>query len=159
MLAGAAYPTVDHALVDADAETSVNHLIEAVTSLRRYRDELGVPSKIALRGRLVAEGYDEGLLEQLQRLGRVELGGPAGETAVGSLAIPGGAIELLETEGFDPAAADKKSEARAQELRGEIARLQKKLGNEQFVARAPDAVVQAERDKLAGYERELAALS
>lgn len=159
LLAAAAYPTVDHALVDADAETSVNHLIEAVTSLRRYRDELGVPSKVALRGRLVADGYDEGLLEQLQRLGRVELGGPAGETAVGSLAIPGGAIELLETDGFDPAAADKKSEARAEELRGEIARLQKKLGNEQFVARAPDAVVQAERDKLAGYERELAALS
>ena len=56
---------------------------------------------------------------------------------------------MLATDGFDPAAADKKSEARAEELRGEIARLQKKLGNEQFVAKAPAAVVEAEREKLA----------
>lgn len=159
LLAAAGYPTVDQALVNAQAEADVNRLIEAVTSLRRYRDEIGMPAKVALCGRLVAEGYDDDLVGQLQRLGRVDFVSGSDEAAVGSLAIPGGTVELLATEGFDPAAADKKNEARARELRDEIARLQKKLGNEQFVAKAPEAVVRGEREKLAGYERELAALS
>ncbi|MBK5230912.1 MAG: class I tRNA ligase family protein, partial [Thermoleophilia bacterium] len=158
LLAASAYPTVDHSLVDADAENAIARLVEAVTSLRRYRDELGVAPKVSLRGRLVAEGYDEVLLAQLQRLGRVELSHD-GETPVGSLAIPGGAIELLPSDAFDPAAADAKQAARADELRGEIERLQTRLGNEQFVAKAPFAVVQGERDKLARYRDELDALA
>ena len=34
---------------------------------------------------------------------------------------------------------------------GEIFRLDKKLGNEKFIAKAPEAVVQAERDKRGDY--------
>ena len=50
-------------------------------------------------------------------------------------------------------------------LRKEIARVEddmafvnKKLGNPKFVERAPDHIVQKERDKLAGFEQEKAAL-
>ena len=43
-------------------------------------------------------------------------------------------------------------------LTGEIERARGKLANERFVARAPEAVVQAERDKLATLEAELAEL-
>ena len=37
-------------------------------------------------------------------------------------------------------------------LEGEIKRLEGKLGNEKFVANAPEAVVAEERDKLSGYQ-------
>ena len=40
----------------------------------------------------------------------------------------------------------------------EIARAERKLANERFVAKAPAEVVEAERDKLARYRRELDAL-
>ncbi len=40
-------------------------------------------------------------------------------------------------------------------LESEVERLEKKLGNESFVQRAKPDVVQAEREKLAGYERDL----
>jgi valyl-tRNA synthetase len=43
-------------------------------------------------------------------------------------------------------------------LRGEIARAESMLANERFVARAPAEVVQAEREKLERYRRELDAL-
>ncbi len=157
LLAASVFPVVDKSLVDSDSENDVNRLIEAITSLRRYRDELGVAPKVTLRGRLVAEGYDDGLIEQLQRMARVEL--VADDAAsVGSLAIPGGAIELLPSDGFDPAAADAKKAVRADQLREEIARVEQKLANEQFVAKAPESVVQAERDKLARFQDELESL-
>jgi len=156
MLAVSPYPAFDGALVDDAAEAKVNRLIEAVTNLRRYRDELGVAPSAGLRGRLNAEGY-EGVEEHLARLGRIELG-VVGEEAVGALAIPGGSIEMLPSDAFDPAEIEAKKAARAKELDGEIKRIESKLSNEQFVAKAPEAVVQVERDKLARYQEERAAL-
>jgi valyl-tRNA synthetase len=126
-----------------------------VTALRRHRDELGVAPSAGLRGRLSAEGY-RGVEQQLARLGRIELGGD--DESVAALAIPGGSIEVFASEAVDPAEVEAKKEARAAELRNEIARVNGKLGNEQFVAKAPDAVVDAEREKLARFEAELAAL-
>ena len=49
-------------------------------------------------------------------------------------------------------------EAEAERLRGEIARAEGMLANERFVQNAPGNVVEAEREKLERYRRELAAL-
>jgi valyl-tRNA synthetase len=50
-------------------------------------------------------------------------------------------------------------DAELERLRGEIARAEKMLANERFVENAPDDVVEAEREKLERYRRELDALS
>jgi valyl-tRNA synthetase len=50
-------------------------------------------------------------------------------------------------------------EAEAERLRGEIARAEKMLANERFVQNAPGDVVEAEREKLERYRRELDALN
>jgi valyl-tRNA synthetase len=50
-------------------------------------------------------------------------------------------------------------EAEVERLRGEIARAEGMLANERFVQNAPDDVVDAEREKLERYRRELDALS
>jgi valyl-tRNA synthetase len=157
LLAAAPFPSVDHDLVDEEAEADVTRLVEAVTSLRRYRDELGVAPSASLRGRLIAEGYEE-LAGHLSRLGRIEIS-DAGEEFVGTLAIPGGAIEMLPSDAFDPAEIEAKKAVRAKELQGEIKRIEGKLDNQQFVAKAPDHVVQVERDKLARFRDELASLT
>jgi hypothetical protein len=49
-------------------------------------------------------------------------------------------------------------QAERERLRGEIARAEGMLANERFVERAPAAVVEAEREKLERYRRELDAL-
>ena len=54
--------------------------------------------------------------------------------------------------------ADGNREAEVERLRGEVARAEGMLANERFVANAPAAVVDAEREKLERYRRELEAL-
>jgi len=49
-------------------------------------------------------------------------------------------------------------EAERERLRGEVARAEKMLANERFVANAPAEVVEAERAKLERYRRELDAI-
>jgi valyl-tRNA synthetase len=49
-------------------------------------------------------------------------------------------------------------DAERERLRGEIARAEKMLANERFVANAPAEVVEAERAKLERYRRELDAI-
>jgi valyl-tRNA synthetase len=51
------------------------------------------------------------------------------------------------------------AEAEAERLRSEIARAEKMLANERFVQNAPGEVVEAEREKLERYRRELDALN
>jgi valyl-tRNA synthetase len=50
-------------------------------------------------------------------------------------------------------------EAEVERLRGEIGRAEGMLANKRFVQNAPDDVVEAEREKLERYRRELDALS
>jgi valyl-tRNA synthetase len=58
----------------------------------------------------------------------------------------------------DRVKADGDVEAERGRLRKEIARAEAMLANERFVTKAPPEVVEAEREKLARYRRELEAL-
>ena len=49
----------------------------------------------------------------------------------------------------------RRTAERRETLQAEIARAEGKLANEKFVAKAPEAVVQGERDKLAALRAEL----
>jgi valyl-tRNA synthetase len=57
-----------------------------------------------------------------------------------------------------PVAGNGNVEAERARLRNEIARAEKMLANERFVAKAPAEVVEAERAKLERYRRELDAI-
>ena len=67
-------------------------------------------------------------------------------------------MEVLATEGLDLGAAGRRREEQLAALRGEIERAEGKLGNAGFVEKAPPAVVEGERVKLARYRAELEAL-
>ncbi|MDQ6731283.1 MAG: valine--tRNA ligase, partial [Actinomycetota bacterium] len=114
-----------------------------------------------LAARLRAEGYGE-TAGHLGRLGRLDL--VAGEQAPDAVApaaivpVPGGAVEILPGEGLDLGAAQRKLEQRRTALQSEIERAARKLDNADFVAKAPEAVVAAERDKLARLHAELEAM-
>jgi valyl-tRNA synthetase len=54
--------------------------------------------------------------------------------------------------------ADGNREAEIERLRKEVARAEGMLANDRFVAKAPPEVVDAEREKLERYRRELAAV-
>jgi valyl-tRNA synthetase len=156
LLAVAEWPQPDGALADDAAEAELARLIEAVTSLRRYREEVGAKPSAIVRGRLAADGYD-GLREHLARLARFELVGedPSNGDVLATVPVPGGGMQVLPSDAFDPAEAERRRAARREQLAGEIERAERKLANEQFVERAPAEVVAEERRKLEEYREAL----
>jgi valyl-tRNA synthetase len=77
---------------------------------------------------------------------------------VASVTVPDGAVGVLPSAEVDVEAAERRLEARREELRREVSRAEGKLANEAFVTRAPAHVVEAERTKLARLSAELEAL-
>ncbi len=152
LLAGAPMPGVDEALVDREAEAEVERVIELVRSVRGWRESIGVRPGLELRATLPVGEAVVPLVERLARLRRAE-----GE-AVATVPVPGGVVGVLESEGLDLGAAERKREAERGRIEADIAFVSRKLDNPGFVAKAPERVVAAEREKLERLRAELAAL-
>jgi valyl-tRNA synthetase len=156
LLAVAPWPEPDDALLDPEAEAVVGRLIDAVTELRRYRDEVGARAGTDVPGKLLADGYEE-VRDQVARLARFELVDPAqpdGEV-LATVPVPGGAVQVLPSDAFDPDEAERRIAARRDQLRSEVERAERKLANEGFVKKAPAEVVDEERRKLEEYRQAL----
>jgi valyl-tRNA synthetase len=142
---------------DPAAEAELGRLIEAVQALRGWRNSAEVRPGQSLPARLNADGYEQ-TATQLARLARLDFSETNGAEAAAAIPIPGGVVEILAGAGVDLGAAERKREAARATLQAEIERCERKLGNAGFVAKAPAAVVQSERDKLARLRSELEAL-
>jgi valyl-tRNA synthetase len=154
---------------DAEAERALADAIAAVQALRGWRDGVGAAAGARIPGRLEAEGYEQ-TAAHVARLARFELGvgsppspPPAPDTNgaidAATIAIPGGAVVVHASDAVDLGAAERKLAERRAKLEAEVARCEGKLANERFVAKAPDAVVAAEREKLARLREELVGLA
>ena len=152
LLMGSRWPAADDSLTDPDAEAEVARAIAAVQELRGWRDRVGAVPSAVLPARLEAGGYER-TAAHVARLARVAWSRDGGEP-LATVAIPGGVIALLESEAVDLGAAARRIEERRGWLDAEIERAERKLGNAGFVAKAPEAVVEAERDKLARLREE-----
>ncbi|HEX5192820.1 MAG TPA: valine--tRNA ligase [Solirubrobacteraceae bacterium] len=149
LLAQRTVPRLAAAGADADAEAAVERAIAAIQALRRWRSEAAVQAGAVLPARLAAPGYEQ-TSEHVARLGRLTLNGAGPEeTAIASVPVPGGVVEILGGAGLDRGAQVDKLRAQLADVDSEIARAGGKLANRGFVAKAPAHVVQAERDKLA----------
>ncbi len=141
----AAYPAADEARFDSAAEVEVGEEIELTRAIRRWRETAGVGPGVVL----AARGREPH--ELVARLARVEFGADGTGEAVATV----GAVEIMPSDGVDAELVRAGLEARRAELQGEVSRAEGKLANERFVAKAPADVVEAEREKLDRYRREL----
>ena len=80
------------------------------------------------------------------------------DAPVATVGVPGGNVAVLASDKVDIEAERKRAAERVKVLQAEIKRAEGKLANQGFVAKAPEAVVQAERDKLERLRQELAEL-
>jgi valyl-tRNA synthetase len=159
LLARADWPAPAPERADEEAETALRRAIEAVQAVRSWRDETGVKPSARLTATLEAPGYEE-VRGGLARLARLELtGGPDGGEPAASVPIPGGAIHVAPSDDVDTGAAQRKLAERRKVLEAEVKRAEGKLANEGFVAKAPPAVVEAEREKLSRLREELDGLA
>jgi valyl-tRNA synthetase len=146
---------------DEAAAAEINWLVELVSAIRSVRSEMNVPN--AARVPLVVVGASEVTRKRLTAnsaaisvLGRVASIDIADAVPPASAQlVVGEATAALPLAGIIDFAAER---ARLQKelarVKGEIARIDKKLANADFVARAPEEVVEAERDKRASYEKD-----
>jgi valyl-tRNA synthetase len=159
LLAASRLPEPDDSLRDAAAEEQMGRAIEAIKALRGWRDSVGVKPRTVVPGVLRAGGYEE-TAARIAALARFDLRDDAGDAEpAATIAIPGGAVGVLASDAVDLRAAERRLAAQRDDLAGEIARAEGKLANGGFVAKAPAAVVEAERAKLERLREELAALA
>jgi valyl-tRNA synthetase len=155
LLAVEHWPAPDESLIDEEAEATLDRAIQAITTLRRYRDDVAAPAGAWLPIRLAAEGYQE-TAHNVARLAHVDLQPAGGDGDVLTvLEVPGGSVQILPSDAIDLEGAERRRESRREALRTEIERAEGRLANEQFVAKAPPEVVEAEREKLARFRAEL----
>jgi valyl-tRNA synthetase len=146
LLAEARRAPADDALRDPEAEAEVAALIDAVRAVRAWREETGIRDELVAR----ADGFGPAR-DALARLAKLTWGEPDGEL------LDVGGIEIA-VPAADAGALEAKRAARRAELEGEVARAEGKLANQGFVAKAPEAVVAAEREKLERLRAELEGL-
>ncbi|WP_159585893.1 valine--tRNA ligase [Chelativorans xinjiangense] len=143
---------------DDEAAADINWLVELVSGIRSVRAEMNVPP--ASVAPLIAVGADETTRARLarhdpaiRRLARVGEVGFAGEAPKGSAQILLGEATFCLPLGdlIDLTAEVARLEKEIAKMAGEVQRLEKKLGNDKFVANAPEEIVAAEREKLAEF--------
>jgi len=152
------YPKPVAELIDAAAEAEIEWLKEVIVALRNIRGEMNIgPGKalpLLLRNgsdaefRRVQENYVT--LSKLAKLSEIEWL-EAGQEAPMAVTKLVGKLELLVPMAglIDKEAELTRLQKELERLRGEIERVTGKLGNEKFVANAPEAVVGKEKQKLA----------
>jgi len=156
MLVARHAPAADPERRDTAAEEQISALIGAVQEVRGWRDAAAAPAGAKLPARIASTQLQpiSGLIARMARLDLEADDAPV----VASLPVSGGAIEILEGGAVDPAAAKARIEKQRTALQADLDRAKAKLQNQGFVAKAPAAVVEAERAKVAQLEAELQAL-
>jgi len=143
---------------DSAAAAEMNWLVSLISAVRSVRSEMNVPPGAKTRlvivgGTAELPGRVNGHASALERLARVESIelAPRAPAAAAQIVV-GGATFALPLAGIIDFAAEKaRLEKEIARIKGEIGRIDKKLANENFVARAPEDVVEAEREKRAAY--------
>ena len=153
LLALGAWPSLE-GLADDKAEAEIGWVIDLVTAIRSVRAEMNITAAIPL---VLAGASKETQAratrwaEFIKRLARVSEISSAASAPQGSVQLlVRGEVAALPLKGIIDLAAERarlsKEMAKAE---ADIARVDAKLGNANFVARAPEEVVEEEKEKRA----------
>ena len=150
----------------SDAAEEMDWVVRLISDIRTTRAELNVPPGTELplfvkdadttaQGRIQAH---EALIRRLARL--ASIAPLAGEMPKGAVQIVvGTATVVLPLAGVVDVVKEKaRLEKDDAKLAGEVTKIEKKLGNADFVAKAPEEVVEENRERLAELAAERAKL-
>jgi len=143
-----------------DAAEEIGWVVDLITEIRSVRIEMNVPAGAKMPMRMIgASGASKARMERnadlVVRLARLEDVAFADEPPAGSAQIVhGDATVALSLAGvIDVAAEVARIEKEIAKAESEIGKIEKKLANENFVAKAPPAVVEEQKTRRAGFEQ------
>jgi valyl-tRNA synthetase len=153
-----AWPEPDKRLIDQNAERDMAVIMEVIRVIRNARAEFGVEAGRWVEALVVAGDRVDLLQAQVPAIQALSRAKPV--TVVGDLAdrpkqavhaVAGGVEVYLPLAGLVDLEAEKeRTKKEIAELSDHIGRLRERLGNANFVARAPANVVEKERERLDG---------
>ncbi|MAI92083.1 valine--tRNA ligase [Ponticaulis sp.] len=153
-----AYPAFGADLLNEKAAEEVDWVIEFITEIRGLRGDLNVPAGAKLRLALVAAEGDiiqrtqayAPLIERLARLEHIAFESDVPDGAV-QMIHRGTRAALVVSDALDISAEKERLSKELSKIDGEIMKISKKLGNENFMAKAPAEVVEEQRSRMAEY--------
>lgn len=154
------FPQFDANLVDEQAINEINWIKELIVNVRNIRSEMNIaPSKaldVLLRHLTEEEinclNNNLSLIKTMAKLESINILSSDEEAPLAVTKLLGNAELLIPMAGF----IDKQAELvrltkELNKLQQEVQRIENKLNNENFVAKAPEAVIAKEREKMQGY--------
>jgi valyl-tRNA synthetase len=163
----AAWPEDHEEHRDPGAEAQFAFVEAVVSEVRRFRKAHGLRDQVSVAVRIHATGDQRRVLEELRReiqrlasVSTLEVLSEPGDAAGCATLVVDGAQMLIPLAGlFDPEVERARLARRIEEVDAEAVRRSAKLAGEGFLAKAPPAVVDKERERLAALKEESAALA
>ncbi|MEM9044326.1 MAG: valine--tRNA ligase, partial [Pseudomonadota bacterium] len=161
MLVHGDWPDLSDDLIDPVADGEIGWVVKLIEEIRSVRVQMNVPAGAKIE--IVLTGHDPAAAMKLlrnsqliQRLARLSECAVAEHAPEGSVTIPmeDCSVNLPLAGVIDVAVEQARLEKSFVKLEKEIKGLQGKLGNEAFLAKAPEHVVDEQRDRLASAEGE-----
>ena len=139
-------------LADLEAEAEIGWVVDLVTAIRSVRAEMNITAEVPvmLVGASAATAARAGRwAEIIRRLARLSDVSPAASAPQGAVQlVVRGEVVALPLKGVIDFAAEKaRLEKEMARVKSDIARIDAKLANADFVRRAPEDVVEGEREK------------
>jgi valyl-tRNA synthetase len=161
----ASYPRGDRARVDKELEASFETVLEVIKEIRRIRAEKNIepaarPDLVLATPDAARRGFLAQGEEYIRKLARVE-SVAIHETSEGDISMASGSAGGVHVRLSLGASADREEEKnrlenRIRKIESEMAVLQNRLQDRNFVDRAPGAVVEKNRESLRKLEETLA---
>lgn len=154
------FPQFDANLVDEQAINEINWIKELIVNVRNIRSEMNIaPSKaldVLLRHLTEEEinclNNNLSLIKTMAKLESINILSSDEEATLAVTKLLGNAELLIPMAGFiDKQAELARLTKELNKLQQEVQRIENKLNNENFVAKAPEAVIAKEREKMQGY--------
>jgi valyl-tRNA synthetase len=151
------WPVADEPWADPAAEVTVAEVQRLVTEVRRFRNDQGLKPGQRVAARLTGlTGEVAGLETEVRSLARLDAAGADFE-ATARLVLGGQvAVELDLSGAIDVAAERRRLEKDLAVARKDLDQAVRKLGNEQFLTKAPEPVVAKIRDRKVSAEADIA---
>ncbi len=166
LLIQAPWPELPDSLIDPSAEADIDWVIGLISEVRTVRAQMNVPAAAHVPLQLAGASEEskarltayQSLIKRLARLDRLEASDSPADGGAARFVLGEATAVLPLGDVIDIAAEKARLEKERDKLRGEITKLDKKLSNEQFLAKAPAEVVEEQRERLADASRSVAKL-